>query len=54
MKKAYLGNKLESRIKHSSKYRLLIIDKISYLPIGEQEAKMFFQLIDKRYEKKAQ
>ncbi|WP_206406649.1 IS21-like element helper ATPase IstB [Clostridium sp. ATCC 25772] len=53
LKKAYLENKLESRIKHFSKYRLLIIDEIGYLPIGEQEAKMFFQLIDKRYEKKS-
>ena len=29
------------------------IDEIGYLPIGEQEAKMFFQLIDRRYEKKS-
>lgn len=52
LKKAYLENRLDSRIKHFSKYKLLIIDEIGYLPIGEQEAKMFFQLIDKRYEKK--
>lgn len=53
LKKAYLENKLYSRIKHFSKYKLLIIDEIGYLPIGEQEAKMFFQLIDRRYEKKS-
>jgi DNA replication protein DnaC len=53
LKKAHLENKLDSRIKHFSKYKLLIIDEIGYLPIGEQEAKMFFQLIDKRYEKKS-
>lgn len=53
LKKAYLENRLESRIKHFSKYKLLIIDEIGYLPIGEQEAKMFFQLIDKRYEQKS-
>lgn len=53
LKRAYLENKLESRIKHFSKYKLLIIDEIGYLPIGEMEAKMFFQLIDKRYEKKS-
>lgn len=41
------------RIKYFSKYKLLIIDEIGYLPIGEQEAKMFFQLIDRRYEKKS-
>ena len=53
LKKAYLENKLDSIIKHFSKYKLLIIDEIGYLPIGEQEAKMFFQLIDRRYEKKS-
>ncbi len=53
LKKAHLENKLEQRIKHFSKYKLLIIDEIGYLAIGEQEAKMFFQLIDKRYEKKS-
>lgn len=53
LKKAYLENKLEDRIKHFSKYKLLIIDEIGYLPIGINEAKMFFQLIDKRYEKKS-
>ena len=53
LKKAYLENKLDSRIKLFSKYKLFIIDEIGYLPIGEQEAKMFFQLIDRRYEKKS-
>lgn len=53
LKKAHLENRLDSRIKHFSKYKLLIIDEIGYLPIGEEEAKMFFQLIDKRYEEKS-
>ena len=53
LKKAYIENKLDDRIKHFSKYKLLIIDEIGYFPIGEQEAKMFFQLIDRRYEKKS-
>jgi DNA replication protein DnaC len=53
LKKAHLENRLDSRIRHFSKYKLLIIDEIGYLPIGEQEAKMFFQLIDKRYENKS-
>ena len=53
LKKAYLKNRLETRIKHFAKYKLLIIDEIGYLPIGEEEAKMFFQLIDRRYEKKS-
>ncbi|WP_250380004.1 ATP-binding protein, partial [Escherichia coli] len=29
--------------------RLLIIDEIGYLPFSQEEAKRFFQVIDKRY-----
>lgn len=31
--------------------RLLIIDEIGYLPLGREEAKLFFQVVAKRYEK---
>ena len=51
--KARLENRLEARIKNYCKYKLLIIDEIGYLPIGQEEAKLFFQLIDKRYENKS-
>lgn len=53
LKKAQLENRLESRLKHYTKYKLLIIDEIGYLPIDTEDAKLFFQLIDKRYEKKS-
>ncbi|MFD2133774.1 IS21-like element helper ATPase IstB [Pseudogracilibacillus auburnensis] len=53
LKKAQLENRLETRLKHYSKYKLLIIDEIGYLPIDEDDAKLFFQLIDMRYEKKS-
>nr|WP_202372832.1 ATP-binding protein [Escherichia coli] len=33
--------------------RLLIIDEIGYLPFSQKEAKLFFQVIAKRYEKSA-
>jgi DNA replication protein DnaC len=33
--------------------RLLIIDEIGYLPLGREEANLFFQVIAKRYEKGA-
>ena len=33
LKKAYIENKLDDRIKHFSKYKLLIIDEIGYLNI---------------------
>ncbi|HDR8072362.1 TPA: IS21-like element IS232 family helper ATPase IstB [Bacillus cereus] len=51
LKRAKLENRLESRLKHYTKYKLLIIDEIGYLPIDPEDAKLFFQLIDMRYEK---
>lgn len=52
LNKAHFENKLESKLKHYSKYRVLIIDEIGYLPVDKQGANLLFQLIAKRYEKK--
>ena len=51
LNKAHAENRLETKLKHFAKYRLLIIDEIGYLPIDKQEANLLFQLINKRYEK---
>lgn len=40
-------------MKHFTSYTLLIIDELEYLPIEKEDSKLFFQLIDKRYEKKS-
>lgn len=53
LKKAKLENRLEARLKHFNKYKLLIIDELGYLPIEKDDAKLFFQLIDKRYERRS-
>jgi len=53
LKRARMENRLDARLKHYTKYRLLIIDEIGYLPIDPEDAKMFFQLIDMRYEKRS-
>lgn len=53
LKRARLENRLEARLKHYTKYKLLIIDEIGYLPIDAEDAKLFFQLIDMRYEKRS-
>lgn len=53
LKKARLEIRLESRLKHYTKYKLLIIDEIGYLPIDLEYAKLIFQLIDMRYEKRS-
>jgi len=53
LKRALLENRLEARLKHYTKYKLLLIDEIGYLPIEPEDAKLFFQLIDMRYEKRS-
>ena len=53
LKRVNLEDRLDSRIKHFSKYKLLIIDELGYLPIDKEDSKLFFQLIDMRYEKKS-
>lgn len=53
LKKANLENRLDARLKHFTKYKLLIIDELGYLPINKDDSKLFFQLIDMRYEKKS-
>lgn len=53
LKKAKLENRLDARLKHFCKYKLLIIDELGYLPIDKEDSKLFFQLIDMRYEKRS-
>lgn len=53
LKKAKLENRLDDRLKHFGKYRVLIIDELGYLPIDKEDSKLFFQLVDMRYEKKS-
>ena len=49
--KAQLEGRLPERLKKFCGYKLLIIDELGYLPISREDSKLFFQLIDKRYEK---
>ena len=51
LKKAYHENRLEERLKFYSKYKVLIIDEMGFLPIDELGSNILFQLINKRYEK---
>lgn len=50
LRNAYNESRLEARLKHYNKYKVLIIDEIGYLSIDQLGAKLFFQLITKRYE----
>ena len=51
-KAAAKEGRLESIVKHYSKYKVLIIDEIGYLPIDKDSAHGFFQLVANRYEKR--
>lgn len=51
-KSAAKEGRIESVVKHYSKYKILIIDEIGYLPIDKDSAHGFFQLVANRYEKR--
>ena len=53
LRKANTENRLEDRLRHFTKYKVLIIDELVYLPIKKEDAKFFFQLIDRRYKKRS-
>jgi len=51
LKKANREEVLEKKIRDFTKYKLLIIDEMGYLPFDEEGAHCLFQLISKRYER---
>ena len=53
LREAYHENRLDAKLKLYSKYKLLIIDEVGFSEISQLETKLFFQLIDLRYEKKS-
>jgi DNA replication protein DnaC len=51
--KATLENRLEERLGHFSKPKLLVVDELGYLPFEKNASHLFFQLVSRRYEKGA-
>ena len=49
--KAQLEGRFAERLKKYCGYKVLIIDELGYLPISREDSKLFFQLIDRRYER---
>ena len=49
--KAHAEGKLEDRLLHFTKPKLLIIDELGYLPLERNGAHLFFQLVSRRYER---
>ena len=53
LKRDYDLKRLEYRIKTYSRFRLMIVDEIGYLPLTREESNLFFQFVSSRYEKKS-
>jgi len=51
--KAHAEGRLEERLTHYAKPKLLIIDELGYLPFEPDAAHPFFQLVSRRYERGA-
>jgi len=51
--KGHGEGRLEERLAHFGKPKLLIIDELGYLPFEPNAAHLFFQLVSRRYEKGA-
>jgi DNA replication protein DnaC len=51
--KAHIDGRLEERLAHYAKPKLLIIDELGYLPFEANAAHLFFQLVSRRYERGA-
>ena len=51
--KAQVEGRLEERLTHFAKPKLLIVDELGYLPLEPEAAHLFFQLVSRRYERGA-
>jgi DNA replication protein DnaC len=49
--KAEAEGQLTERLTFYSKPKLLVIDELGYLPLGQRSANLFFQLVARRYER---
>ena len=51
--RAHQDGRIEERLVHYAKPKLLIVDELGYLPFEPHAAHLFFQLVSRRYEKGA-
>ena len=49
--KAHAEGRIEERLGHFAKPKLLIVDELGYLPFEPKAAHLFFQLVSRRYER---
>jgi DNA replication protein DnaC len=48
---AHARGRLDERLSHYAKPKLLIVDELGYLPLEAHAAHLFFQLVSRRYER---
>ena len=51
LRKEYLRDRLNILLRSYSRYALMIVDEIGYLPLNREESNLLFQLVSYRYEK---
>ena len=51
LSKAQLDGRLEERLTHFAKPKLLIVDELGYLPLETHAGHLFFMLVSRRYER---
>ena len=50
LKKAYEENRFENVLRYYKSIDLFIIDELGYLPLDTEGAKLFFELVSRKYE----
>lgn len=51
LSRAHSEGRLEDKLRHYCKPKLLVIDELGYLPLEPNAAHLFFQLVTRRYER---
>ena len=51
LRKEYMRDRLNILLRSYSRYSLMIVDEIGYLPLNREESNLLFQLVSYRYEK---
>jgi DNA replication protein DnaC len=51
LSQAHAQGRLDERLSHYAKPKLLIVDELGYLPLEAHAAHLFFQLVSRRYER---
>ena len=51
LRKEYMRDRLNILLRSYSRYSLMIVDEIGYLPLNREESNLLFQLVSYRYER---